>query len=106
MRPRLTTARTRSAPSQVGSCSTLGYGPRHDIGLSAHLERAVGALEAHGTGAVGGRCHERLLGREAQLEAGEAEHELQNSAWGDVPGLKSVPSATGTPRSMSARAGA
>ena len=79
--------------------------PDDEVGALARLERADLVLEPDRARRVDGHRAERLVGRHPQLEAGDviASGRL---AVGDVPGLKSVPRATGMPRSMNVRAGA
>ena len=105
-RPRLTTVRTRSAAGQYGIWSTRRDPPDDEVGLLAGLERADVVAEPERMGGVDRRP--RRAPRPASARGSRQATVITSGrlAVGDVPGLKSVPSATGIPRSMNVRAGA
>ena len=106
-RPRLITVRTRSAAGQYGICVDGRHAPDDEVGGLARLDRADLVLEAERAGRVDRhRASSDLVGRHAAARGRPTVITSGRLAVGDVPGLKSVPSATGTPRSMNVRAGA
>ena len=99
------TVRTRSAPGQYGICALEGI---RQMAMSAALPGSRDPISSSSPSA-----RAALMVTAARTSSGVIRRFTQANdiasgrlAVGEVPGLKSVPIATGTPASMKARAGA